>query len=285
MIDKEVSEKINPNLALWRYMDFTKFVDLIERKTLYFAPLNSMIDKYEGRGKNPAQGYAEILKKRKSESEYLYQQLEIVEKNLNEALEGIEEEEKNKILTEVANGAPDDLRNYVNNIIGVLEASQDGIKKHEQAIREQSHINCWNINDKDSLVMWNIYTPQQGIAIKTNFKRLINSLDKNTSIIVRKVEYVDNILEKILYDKPFSVVFTKREEFSYEKELRLLTLKEANQDKSGIHIPINLNKLIDEIYISPNSPAWLIESVKILLQNHKLSSKKVIANRFYEYIE
>ena len=36
------------NIPLWRYMSFSKFVDLIDTSSLYFSRLDKFIDKFEG---------------------------------------------------------------------------------------------------------------------------------------------------------------------------------------------------------------------------------------------
>lgn len=36
------------NIAIWRYMDFTKFIDLLERKELFFACADKFEDMFEG---------------------------------------------------------------------------------------------------------------------------------------------------------------------------------------------------------------------------------------------
>ncbi len=41
-------EPDNPNIKVWRYMDFTKFVSLIDRKALYFARADLFGDAFEG---------------------------------------------------------------------------------------------------------------------------------------------------------------------------------------------------------------------------------------------
>src|SRR3989339_740011 len=38
----------NKNFKIWKYLDFTKFVSLLETDSLYFAKANTMIDRHEG---------------------------------------------------------------------------------------------------------------------------------------------------------------------------------------------------------------------------------------------
>ena len=38
----------SPNATLWRYMDFTKFVSVLEKQALFFARANELEDPFEG---------------------------------------------------------------------------------------------------------------------------------------------------------------------------------------------------------------------------------------------
>src|SRR4051794_40568922 len=37
-----------PDATLWRYMDFVKFIDLMDRRSLYLARADQMVDPWEG---------------------------------------------------------------------------------------------------------------------------------------------------------------------------------------------------------------------------------------------
>ena len=37
------------NIKIWRYMDFTKFLSFIDKKTLFFTRVDQLEDKFEGR--------------------------------------------------------------------------------------------------------------------------------------------------------------------------------------------------------------------------------------------
>lgn len=49
----------DPNIPIWRYMDFAKFVDLLERKQLHFARLDQLGDPFEGA---PSDGTMALLR-------------------------------------------------------------------------------------------------------------------------------------------------------------------------------------------------------------------------------
>lgn len=144
-----------------------------------------------------------------------------------------------------------------------------------ETLREHCLVSCWNISEKESLVMWNIYTSNFGIAIKTNCHNLLSSIkDYDLSRVTRgKVTYDDDMPDT---EYGYHVFFRKRKEFEYENEYRLLIIDELN------YINVDLNQLIDEVHISPNAPKWFRNTVEKMLDNHDLSSKKVVYNEFYK---
>lgn len=82
-----------------------------------------------------------------------------------------------------------------------------------------------------------------------------------------------------------SLIFSKRKAFEYENELRIatmITLKDFwlnnNQKLNGLKFPINLNYLIDNIYISPNAPDWLRNTIKKILHQFGIEKEVYISN-------
>ena len=41
-------ESIDDNKKIWRYMDFTKFIDILENEALFFTRSDRFEDKFEG---------------------------------------------------------------------------------------------------------------------------------------------------------------------------------------------------------------------------------------------
>lgn len=73
------------------------------------------------------------------------------------------------------------------------------------------------------------------------------------------------------------LIFSKREEFKYENELRAATVMtlDVPLEATGLSFPINLNYLIDEICISPNAPFWLTGTIEKVLNSFGINNKPV----------
>ena len=89
----------------------------------------------------------------------------------------------------------------------------------------------------------------------------------------------------------FSLAIHKRKSFEFEKEVRCICMKmpEGLKEKqspldietpTGIKIPINLDVLIDKIYLSPYAPSYLEENVKMIMDKWELH-KDVINSDLY----
>ena len=61
----------------------------------------------------------------------------------------------------------------------------------------------------------------------------------------------------------------KRKSFEYENEVRAI-VKRRNISEKGIYIPINIEKLIDRIYVSPYAPEWFVAVVKSVVDKYKI---------------
>ena len=136
----------------------------------------------------------------------------------------------------------------------------------------ETFINCWHENEYESEAMWKLYTIslEQGIAIKTNYKRLYTSLGKSPSLVIGRINYID-------FDNNFAGVnnsfWFKRKSFEHEREVRVICCDRSSQDDLGKLIPVDLNKLIDKIYVSPTSQVWFKELVEDLLSKYNIKKK------------
>ncbi|WP_313897885.1 DUF2971 domain-containing protein [Bacillus thuringiensis] len=251
--------KVNDNPIVWRYMGISKFKSLLNDKSIFFAKPSAFIDPLEGS----------------------YSVWDI---------EGFKD-----------NNEPITPRDYM------------------KKIQDFSGISCWHMNEHESAGMWDLYlNSEDGIAIKTNYKNLVNSIeDLRYRLFAGKVQYIDfhkDMTSRNIYD----TLFFKRKSFSHENELRLLIVAsryhewwlekyfesqgipenkwEERMDKLeeesykfshevGNLIACDLNKLIDEIYVSPNSSPEFVEQVKQMIAEHGLSQKKVVQSDLYnDYI-
>ena len=229
-----------PMEKLWRYMDLGKFISLISTKTLYFASASSFQDPFEGaKGTASNKGkwdsfYTDFLKKA------------IITAPGNEAkifAEGELDSEAERILSDM--------------------------NKNGLIMREHTYISCWHCNDYESEAMWKLYSMNvtNAIAIQTTAQGLYEALDKDPQISIGKINYID-------YQNKFAPIngsfWYKRKAFAYEQEVRAI-FTDFEAKTSGVTINVNLNKLIEAIYISPYAPAWFESVVRSVAEKYGIN--------------
>lgn len=215
----------NQSATIWRYMDFTKFVSLLDRRELFFARTDKLGDPFEG----------SCPKKSLATREKIY-------------------------------------------------GSKD-VGEFFKLVREFTAVNCWHLSKYESAAMWKLHLKSdEGIAIKSSFRRLKGCLEEsNLAIYIGKVQYIDYENDEMPI-KSLAPFFHKRKSFRHESELRACTQKFPKKrftERSkrpfdeGVYVPVNLDKLIRDIYLAPQSPEWLLQLVRSVTNTYKLG-KEVI---------
>ncbi|EIA10608.1 DUF2971 domain-containing protein [Flavobacterium frigoris] len=192
----------DPDTIVWKYLDLSKFLDLLMSKKLFMSRSDKFEDQYEGTFSEPT--FEEIKK--------------------------------------LSINNPDFLQYY---------------KTH----REKVAISSWHINEYESFAMWQIFTQNsEGIALQSTIGRLQNALipENNYKQFIGEVNYIDYKKEYIPFDDMFFPFLFKRKSFQYEREVRIITDVAENKMtlNDGLKINVNIDQLIEKIYIHPKSENW-----------------------------
>ncbi len=226
------------NQKIWRYMDFAKYVSLLNTSELYFASQISLcaIDPLEG-----------SVSKANIESRKILAEL---------------------IIKDTQKNAPDLSELSIATLREAVTRKNDFLENQ----RYHAYINCWHMNDWESAAMWSQYNfSNEGIAITSTYSKIKSCLDlSDERIFLGKVVYLDYEKEVVPEGNMLNGTIHKRKSYEHEKELRavIVDLKDvlnpsANSAK-GKKIKVDLNNLIETVYISPTSPIWmhsLVESI------------------------
>jgi len=192
----------DPDTIVWKYLDLSKFLDLLLSKKLFMSRSDKFEDQYEGTFSEPT--FEEIKK--------------------------------------LAIDNPDFLKYY---------------KTH----REKVAVSSWHINEYESFAMWQIFTQNsEGLAIQSTIGRLQKAVkpENNFDQYIGEVNYIDYRKEYIPFDDLFFPFLFKRKSFQYEREVRILTdtSKSTVKLNDGLKINVDINQLIEKIYIHPKSENW-----------------------------
>lgn len=192
----------NEDTIVWKYLDLSKFLDMLLSKRLFMSRSDKFEDQYEGTFSEPT--FEEIKKIAANNPKFL-----------------------------------------------------DYYKSH----REKVVISSWHINEYESFAMWQIFTKNnEGLAIQSTIGRLKKALEpeRKTQQYIGEVNYIDYKKEYIPFDDSFFPFLFKRKSFQYEREVRIISDVSSDNLKinDGLKIDVDINQLIERIYIHPKSENW-----------------------------
>ena len=232
-------EPNDPNVKIWRYMDFTKFVSLLECRSLYFARADLFEDTFEG----------SLSRATFTWRAGLYEGLWLDPKELEK------------------------------------------LSKAREKLRKQIFLNCWHMNARESAAMWKLYArSNEAVAIQSTYQLLHSCLPENT--YVGQVQYIDYEEDYLAEDHEFRPYMHKRMSFEHERELRAMIyipsddpnryLSIAVKDREarvgepvgdvGRAVTVNLNALIERVYVAPTCPAWFTDLVLKIMNKYELNT-------------
>jgi hypothetical protein len=234
MIEPHGALEFPPDDAvLWRFMDFPKFVSLLDSRQLFFAHLSQMEDKYEGEMTKPFAEFQRDLLRREYPDD--------------------PEKQKRQF---------DDL-NY--------------------AQRDSTCVSCWYMDPEESAGMWKAYVRSpEGVAVRTTFADMRRAFWTHNYVVAGVVKYIDFTKDDATQTNSFQLVCRKRKQFAYEKEMRLIWWTDSEMkpgqyevlpkfEGAGRPIDVDLEALVQQIYISPSSPPWFVDLVRSVIRQYGLS--------------
>ena len=141
-------------------------------------------------------------------------------------------------------------------------------------------VSCWHENEYESEAMWNRYSNfEDGIAIKTNFRSLADSLTCESPVEISRVLYLDYELDRIPDGFMFAPLLCKRKNFEHEREVRAFVTDIPDKGPDGYAIfkqtpgdyyAIDVSVLVSEVVLAPSSVPWLEEIVQTILNRFGL---------------
>ncbi|WMW24367.1 hypothetical protein RE474_09720 [Methanolobus sediminis] len=229
--DFQINGSCDDTTRIWRYLDFTKFVSLLDTSSLFFCRSDKFSDPFEG-------------------------SMPIVNVKLRQEL------------------VP------ANRIAAAAQYETFG-----KRFRKFVHLNCWHINEYESEAMWKIFLKSaEGVAIQTTIGKLKKCFHvSDIDVLIGNVQYIDYSTHKIPQNELLAPFFYKRKSFEHEKELRAMCFLERDTVSSemldedvpeiGSYVPVDLDILIDKLFVSPAAPEWFFELTKSVATKYGMNKE------------
>jgi hypothetical protein len=236
----------NPNVHIWRYMDFTKFVSMLQNEGLFFCRADKLEDSYEG---FYPKGTEEVKQS--------------IRHNIGEALDAL----------------------------GAMQHRAIIDRKRIELCRQYVMVNCWQMSDHESPAMWKVYAKSnEAVAIRSSYSTLRKCVD--TSVHISVINYLDDTAFLSEYssvpdERIFIPFVNKRKYFGYEQELRAVFSELSKEERGkivkedhpqiataprteGLWQQVQLNELIEEVFIAPTAPTWFRDLVNNVSKKYGL---------------
>lgn len=241
------NSRVRSTTKVWRYIDFSSFIALLESKTLHFSHVSAFEDKYDG-----------VFNCLNDDDHYGIREGKLIRLDAT---------------TLEASSAGDSAK------------IKDIVRLYHQEILAATGVNCWRLDNYESHAMWRVFLKSDaGVAIESTMGDLTRSLlPGEYRLVLGKVKYIDYTKEKIPIGYLMNSFFYKNRYFEHEKELRLVCYKldksRAAKDKmeryfplpsSGVELPVDIFSLVKGIYVSPYAPTWFSDLVKKVVMRYEL---------------
>ncbi|WP_026903478.1 hypothetical protein [Pedobacter glucosidilyticus] len=207
------------DISIWRYMDFWKFLNLLDNKALFFSNSENLGDRFEGRIP------PFVL-------------------------------EKIKLRDEETGSKSEEIINYIENVC-----------------RKTFLISSWSYAERESFALWKMYAKNKsGVAIQTDLYSLKESFNMTTkSIYIGEINYIHE--KKYFFDlgNLFYPFMTKFDFYSFENELRCITVNEDYEKNKENLVDIDLKTLIKKVHISQSSKPEFVKLIEQIKKEHNLN--------------
>ena len=152
-------------------------------------------------------------------------------------------------------------------------------------------ISCWTESGHESRLMWKAYTGSEGVAVRTTFQHLQESILSIAELPVTfgQVEYVD-YRRKEVSRFGWAPLFHKRMEYREEGEVRAvlpgppfktqhvlldrdIPLDPDVAEQRGRYILVNLEILVREVVLPPHAAPWFAQVVKSVMHRSTVKAR------------
>lgn len=243
------------NEPIWRYVSIPQLLSIVESNSLWFTRSDQFDDPYEGR---------------------------LPKKNRNELASSTD--------IKLPQWAEVDQNMGGRNRTALWEPVSE--RSEIETYRRVSFINSWHQLDSELDTLWRANLRSElGVVIKSTIDKLKNSFrHTDYRVHIGEVEYIDFKHDMIDEGNKLYPFIYKRKGFRQENELRAVITTLPHEDHPewtgrapgeqveldweeqppGLYIDIEIDTLIEEIRISPTTPAWVERVLSNILSQYEL---------------
>jgi hypothetical protein len=247
-------EPKNEEIKIWRYMDFTKFISLIDTKRLFFTRADKFKDPFEG-------SYPNIDFEDKSI--YPSDLLENEKEGFIKAVKGILEMGKQWPRYTAINCWH--MNEYESAAMWSLYLkSNEGIAI-QTTFKKLKH----SIIDEEKVYL--------GMVKYINYeKEIIDPTNTFRAFLHKRISFEhERELRAIIYKPPVNKLKIEK-----NNKIPLMDFKTETINQ-GLSIEVDIKELIEKIYVAPSAPLWLIDLIKNVISKYGYDFN-IIQSKLYD---
>jgi hypothetical protein len=241
----------NPDIKIWRYMDFTKYVSMLDLGGLYFPRADLLGDPFEG-----SYSHANVEAFR-----------EMLEESAREAGQSLNVPE---MLEESAL-----TRQWYRQWIYI---SSWHMNEYESAA-------MWRVyaRSNEAIAVQSTYAKLRD-CLPGELE--LEAGKPANAVYVGEIQYVDYESEMLPEGNMFHLFMHKRKSFEHERELRAVIWDTSpalrhidltvSNSKMGVPVGVSLGELIEAVYVAPTAPDWFRNLVEAITRKYGLIDKPIV---------
>lgn len=236
--------------AIWRFLDFAQFVDLLDRKSLFFARIDTLEDPFAGLSDDTVFAVRTLPEELMRIAEQTVAPVPRKGRLERWWSRKAQESEQDNLINTIRNYRP----------AGMVWA------------------NCWHATGPDEVALWKTYQAAgKTVAVRTSIGKLRAALSAadDLAISVDFVRYLEPAELRGL-SEPIDRALTKAKALAYEREVRAIVTRVSGTAHGclgrGVCVPVNVAGVLDEVAISPAADDWLRDLAGRVLRSYGLAA-------------
>ncbi len=268
----------NPDIKIWRYIDFAKYVAFLDTSTLYFPRSDKLDDPYEG-----------------TFSPVTWAKPKHVREDMGFGSE--------------AQMSVSQFNSWMRGFIEDAEYHRQWTYVNSWHMNEIESAAMWDLYAQryQGIAIQSTYAKLAArLPSKVPSRRLGNKYPgwyvKETDVFVGVVEYGDYEIDPISTTNMYYPYMHKRKSFEHERELRAVIWESQLQEYAdssihhtttaakdsivnpvyGLRVDISINELVEKVVVSPTAPNWFGELVENVSVRYGLDRRCIDKSRLYK---
>ncbi|HIP01875.1 MAG TPA: hypothetical protein EYN44_20065 [Marinobacter salarius] len=252
------------SVVIQRYMDLTKFVNLIQTRSLYLAKMSAFEDALEGG--LTVDGFFETSNA-----------AAIIDLALNGHWPAVSESatERANRLEETGAARNEAEKKQFNTPFGSYP--RDEAERLFPACKEWLYVSCWHQSEHECAAMWRLYgRDKNSVCVFSTDEQLAAAIVPDRAcnrLEIQRVNYISHI-DDTFSDNPLDPFISKSKPYAFEREIRIVSWnsdidlsKSPRNKEPGCLFEVDLGRMIQKVVVSPHADLWFKDTVKMLCED------------------